>query len=78
MARKRKVIEFESESRQQLEAVRALLGQPVPLSSRYVRGTRPILEAIVGDLATIRYPNGVVMTGVPLRDLVDDSGYWKT
>ena len=61
----------------EIARIRASIGKQVPLRSRYVRGDKPILVAIENDLCTLRFANGVVMVGVPIRDLVDDSGYWK-
>ena len=78
MARKTKEIDFEAENRERLERLKAMIGQQVPLSFAYIRGVRPTLIAIENDRATIHYPNGAVILNVPLRDLVDDAGYWKT
>lgn len=77
MARKPKVIDFEAETRQWEERLREMIGRQVPLSSAYTRGARPTLVAIENDRATLRYPNGATILNVPLRDLVDDVGYWK-
>ncbi|MEO8268465.1 MAG: hypothetical protein ABI557_02020 [Aureliella sp.] len=78
MARKPKHINFEKEIERQVVQLRESVGQPVPLSCRYVRGDRPILVRIEEDTAMLRYPNGVTVAKVPLRDLVDDSGYWRS
>ncbi len=78
MARKPKHINFEKEIEQQVVQLRECVGKPVPLSCRYVRGDRPILVRIEEDTAMLRYPNGVTVAKVPLRDLVDDSGYWRS
>jgi hypothetical protein len=51
--------------------------KPVPLSRSYTQGEQPILVAIEDGTATVRFRNGAVLTGVPIRDLVNDSGYWK-
>ena len=50
----------------------------VPLSNRYVRGQRAILVSVDGETATLQFPNGATLAKVQLRDLVDDSGYWKS
>lgn len=70
MARKSQIIDFEAEARQHVESLHRRMGQskPVPLSCSYVRGQRPILLAIEGDLATLKYPNGAELINVPLRD----------
>lgn len=78
MARQPKEIDFCKEAEDQLNAIKSRIGQEVPLSNRYVRGPRPILVSVDGDVATLRFPNGASLIQVPLRDLVDDSGYWKT
>lgn len=77
MTKKPKEIDFHREAEDQLNAIRSRIGQEVPLSNRYVRGQRAILIAVDGDSATLRFPNGATLANVPLRDLVDDSGYWK-
>lgn len=78
MARKPKQLNFEKEIEQQVVQLGECVGKPVPLSCRYVRGDRPILVRIEEDTATLRYPNGVTVAKVPLRDLVDDCGYWRS
>ncbi len=65
------------EAEDQLNATRSRIGQEVPLSNRYVRGQRAILVSVDGETATLQFPNGATLAKVPLRDLVDDSGYWK-
>lgn len=77
MGNKPKEIDFDAEYESQLEKLRSSIGQEVPLSHHYVRGAKPTLIAIDGDLATLRFPNGTVMTKVPIRHLCDDSGYWR-
>jgi len=77
MSKKPKEIDFRQEAEDQLNAIKACIGQEVLLSNRYVRGPRPILVSIEGERATLRFPNGASLVQVPLRDLVDDSGYWK-
>ena len=77
MKRKPKEINFCREADAQVAAIISCIGQEVPLSNRYVRGQWAILVSVDGDTATIQFPNGAVLTQVPLRDLVDDSGYWK-
>ena len=77
MARKPKIIDFEAENRQWLDWIRDQIGREVPLSSAYTRGQKPILVSIDAERATLRFPNGAMLLNVPLRDLVDDAGYWK-
>ena len=77
MSKKPKEIDFRQEAEDQINAIKARIGQEVPLSNRYVRGSRPILVSVEGETATLRFPNGASLVQVPLRDLVDDSGYWK-
>ncbi len=78
MKKKPKEIDFCQEADAQLYAIKSRIGKEVPLSNRYVRGIRAILVSIEGDTATLRFPNGATLVNVALRDLVDDSGYWKT
>jgi hypothetical protein len=77
MKRKAKVIDFEGEAADELQSIRDRIGKEVPLSRRYTQGAKAILVSLEGETATIRFPNGAILTQVPLRDLVDDSGYWK-
>ncbi len=77
MKKKPKEIDFHKEAEEQLEAIKSRIGQEVPLSNRYVRGQRAILVSVDGETATLQFPNGATLANVPLRDLVDDSGYWK-
>jgi hypothetical protein len=78
MSRKPKEIDVSKEAEDQLNAIKSRIGQEVPLSNHYVRGQRAILVSVDGETATIQFPNGATLAKVPLRDLVDDSGYWKT
>jgi len=75
--RKEKVIDFDVENQQHLDLLRKMIGKPVPLSRSYTQGERPILVAIEDGTATVRFRNGAVITGVPIRDLVDDAAYWR-
>ncbi len=77
MRRKPREVDFEAESEAALAAVRAMVGQQVPVSAWYVAGTHPTLIAVANDLCTLRYANGAVMYNVPIRDLVDNLSYWK-
>ena len=77
MKRKAKVIDFEGEAADELQSIRNRIGKEVPLSRRYTQGAKALLVSFEGETATIRFPNGAILTQVPLRDLVDDSGYWK-
>jgi len=77
MKRKSKVIDFEGEAADELQSIRDRIGKEVPLSRRYTQGAKALLMSLEGETATIRFPNGAILTQVPLRDLVDDSGYWK-
>jgi hypothetical protein len=78
MRKKPKTINFESETKEEIEAIKSKIGQEVPLSRRYTQGPRALLESITGETATIRFPNGATLSQVPIRDLVDDGGYWRT
>lgn len=77
MRNKPKVIDFEGENRKEIEAIKSKIGQEVPLSRRYTQGAKALLVSITDETATIRFPNGATLSQVPIRDLVDDSGYWK-
>lgn len=77
MRRKPPEIKFDQEAEEHRQRVLALVGQQIPLSMRYVLGPRPILVSVEGDRATLLFPSGARLENVPLRDLVDDSGYWK-
>lgn len=77
MAKKPKEIDFDAELEQQVAKLRSSIGREVPLSHQYVRGAKPILVSIDGELATLRFPNGTMMTKVPIRYLCDDFGYWR-
>ncbi len=77
MRRKPQEIDFNEEAAIERTRIEALVGQEVPLSLRYCLGPRPRLVAIEGDYALLQFPNGARLERVPLRDLVDDSGYWK-
>ena len=78
MRKKLKTIDFERETRDEIEVINFKIGQEVPLSRRYTQGTRALLVSITGETATIRFPNGATLSQVPIRDLVDDSGYWRS
>jgi hypothetical protein len=78
MRKKPKTIDFEGETREEIEAIKSKIGQEVPLSRRYTQGTRAVLVGITGETATIRFPNGATLSQVPIRDLVDDGGYWRS
>jgi hypothetical protein len=78
MRKKPKTIDFEGETRDEIEAIKSRIGQEVPLSRRYTQGARALLVSITGETATIRFPNGATLSEVPIRDLVDDSGYWRS
>lgn len=77
MARKPKFIDFDQETQALLTSLYRQLGQPVPLSCSYTHQPRPVLVAIRGDRATLKFHNGVTMLNVPLKDLVDDRSYWS-
>lgn len=78
MRRKPKTIDFEGECRGEIEAIQSRIGQEVPLSRRYTQGARPLLVSIEGETATILFPNGATLSQVPIRDLVDDNGFWRS
>ncbi len=77
MRRKLREIDFAEEAKVERQRLEALVGQEVPLSLRYCLGPRPRLVAIEGEFALLQFPNGAVLQKVPLRDVVDDGGYWK-
>ena len=77
MANKPKEIDFDAEYAAQLSKLRSSIGQEVPLSQIYVRGVKPTLIAIEVDLATLKFPNGTIMTKIQIRYLCDDAGYWR-
>jgi hypothetical protein len=74
---RRKPPEFRFEEEAAEERAKLVIGQEVPITLRYCLGPRPTLIAIDGDFALLQFPNGAILQKVPLRDLVDDSGYWK-
>jgi hypothetical protein len=78
MRKKPKTIDFEVETKDEIEAIKSKIGQEVPLSRRYTQGCKALLVSITGETATIRFPNGATLSEVPVRDLVDDSGYWRS
>ena len=77
MANKPNEIDFDAEFEARLSKLLSRIGHEVPLSHHYAQGAKPFLVAIEGDLATLQFPNGTVMTKVPIRYLCDDSGYWR-
>ena len=77
MGRRPKEIDFEAEYQQHVARIRALVGEQVPLSRAYTQGEQPILISIDGATAALRFRNGAKLVGVPLKDLVNDAGYWK-
>lgn len=77
MRRKPKEVDFEQESAAERAKIESLVGHEVPISLRYCLGAKPTLVSIDGDFALLQFPNGAWLKNVPLRDLVDDSGYWK-
>ncbi len=74
---RRKPHEFRFDEEAAVERAKLVVGQEVPLSCKYCLGQRAKLIAIDGEFARIQFPNGTIIERVPLRDLVDDSGYWK-
>ncbi len=77
MGRKPKILDIEAESQQQLESLRDKMGKPAPLRCSYVRGVRPILVAPGNERAVLKCPDGATNVNVPIRDLVDNAGYWR-
>lgn len=71
------MIRFNLESEQEMTHLKSQIGKEVPLSHYYLRGQKPTLVAIDGNVCMLRYPNGATMRDVPLKDLVDDAGYWR-
>ena len=78
MRNKPKTIDIDAETRDEIEAIKTKIGQEVPLSRRYTQGAKALLVSIDGETATIRFPNGATLSQVPIRDLVDDGGYWRS
>lgn len=78
MRNKPKTIDIDAETRDEIEAIKSKIGQEVPLSRRYTQGAKALLVSIDGETATIRFPNGATLSQVPIRDLVDDGGYWRS
>ncbi|MFN7290072.1 MAG: hypothetical protein ACK5YR_08335 [Pirellula sp.] len=76
MRRRPKLIEFEIENAEEIESIKSKIGTEVPLSRRCTQGAKALLVSTYGDRATIQFPNGATMGDVPVRDLVDDRGYW--
>jgi len=70
MRKKSLEIDFRKEAELQIEAIKSRIGQEVPLSTRYAREPRAILVSVEGDTATIRFPNGAILSNVPIRDRV--------
>ena len=77
MRRRNKDADFPLECQAELDAIRGMLNQQVPLSAWYVAGTHPTLVAIENGLCTLRFANGAVLYNVPLRDLADNLSYWN-
>ena len=75
--RRPKELDIESESQKHNDWVRSMIGKQVPLSRAYTQGDQPVLVSIEGNTATLRFRNGAVLDGVPIKDLVDDEGYWR-
>jgi len=73
-----KEFDLEAEYQKHVDHVSTFIGKPIPLSRAYTQGEQPTLMSIEGGTATLRFRNGAVLTGVPLRDLVNDAGYWKS
>ena len=67
MRRKPPNIDFSLETASELEAIRARIGQPVPLSLRYALGPKATLVSLDGDLATLLFPNGARLDRVLFR-----------
>jgi hypothetical protein len=78
MRRKPPEIDFDQETAAELAAIRAKIGKEVPLTQRYTRGPKATLVSIEGEFATLLFPNGAQLSRVPLKDLVDDSSFWKS
>ncbi len=76
MRRKPPIIEVAAEP-PEVARIRGCIGKQVPLSCSYTRGERPTLIAIRNDMCVLQFRNGAIMQNVPIRDLVDDKGYWK-
>jgi hypothetical protein len=68
-------IRFDEEAATELKSIKAKVGQLVPLDMRYVFGPNATLIPVEDEKAKPLYPNGTRLINVPLRDLLDDSGY---
>ncbi len=77
VANKPKEIDFEAEYELHAAKLHSSIGCEVPLSHIYVRGAKPTLVAIEGDLTTLKFANWTIMTRVPIRYLCDEAGYWR-
>ncbi len=77
MGRDPNQIKFVAVEAQERARVESLIGQEVPISLCYCLGAQPRLIAIEGERALLEFRNGARLWNVPLRDLVDDRGYWK-
>lgn len=73
-----KELDLDAEYHKHVAHVSTLIGEPVPLSRSYTQGEQPTLISIENDTATLRFRNGAMLTDVPLKDLVNDAGYWKS
>ncbi len=71
MKKRPKEIDFRQEAEDQLNAIKARIGQEVPLSNRYVRGPRPILVSVERETATLRFPNGASLVEVSAHGSTD-------
>ncbi len=69
-------IDFEAEHQKHVDYIKSQIGNQVALSHSYTKGEHPILVAIDGDKAVVRYRNGAELSNIPIKDLNDDSGYW--
>lgn len=76
MRLKSQEIIFKEDAAEVRQRMESLIGQEVPITFRYCLGPRPKFIAIDGDFALLQFPHCAVLETVPLRDLVDDSGYW--
>ena len=72
------VLDLDEVYREHVQTLQQSIGQSVALSSSYTQGKQATLLSIEGETATIRFRNGATLSNVPLRDLVDDSAYWKS
>lgn len=71
------LLDPEAQDTRRVTYIQDKIGQVVPLSHYYLKGQKPTLIGVEGELCLLRYPDGATMRDVPIEDLVDDTGIWK-